>query len=71
MPDCDTISNEDFSNYCCIGGDKDGAFVVNIEIVEVHHVAGSAESLTVFARGRDALLRREEPKQPFGEHDCE
>ena len=55
MPYCDICSHEDLSYDGGIGGYEDKALVVDVEVVEVHDVAGPADSFGVFAWGLESL----------------
>ncbi len=51
MPDGNISSHEDISYDSGIGRHEDEAFVVDVEVVEVHDVARPVEGLGVFAGG--------------------
>lgn len=43
MPYGDIITKKDIAYYCSVGSDEDEALVIDVEIVEIHDVAGSTE----------------------------
>lgn len=45
MPYGNIITKKDITDYCSIWCDEDEALIIDIEIVEIHDVAGLTEGL--------------------------
>ena len=67
MPDGDIVAEEDVADHGGVGGDEDEALVIDVEVVEVHDVAGSTEGLGVLPGRLDALRGEEERVEAFQE----
>lgn len=62
MPYGNISSHEDVPHNCGIGCDKDKALIVDVEIVEIHDVAGTVERVGILA-GRLKTLSCEEERR--------
>lgn len=65
MPDGDIIAKKDIADYCSVRCDEDEALVIDVEIVEIHDVAGSTEGFRVLPGRLDTLGGEEERVKAF------
>lgn len=55
MPNGDIVAEKDIADYGSVGCNKNEALIIDIEVVEIHDVAGSTEGFCVLPRCLDAL----------------
>lgn len=65
MPYRDIIAQKHIADYCSVGRNEDEALVIDVEIVEIHDVAGSTERFRVLPWRLDTLSGEEERVEAF------